>query len=197
MMACTLHWFPFVMVHKSNELQGNSSAHVKPIERLIYLIRGQRVMLDSDLATLYGVETKVLNQAIRRNLQRFPEDFMFQLTSGEFESLRSHIVTLKTGRGQHRKYTPFAFTEQGVAMLSSVLRSPRAIQVNIEIMRAFVKLREVLVHNKELAEKLAELERKVTSHDQSIRTIFEAIQQLIEEPVPKKRQIGFGVKENG
>ncbi|HUU04009.1 MAG TPA: ORF6N domain-containing protein [Myxococcota bacterium] len=165
------------------------------IEGLIYEVRGRRVMLDRDLALLYSVDTRVLNQAVRRNLKRFPDDFMFRLTAEERDSLRSQIVILESGRGHHRKYPPFAFTEQGVAMLSSVLRSSRAIQVNIEIMRAFVKLRKILVQNKELAEKLAELECKVTSHDQSIRAIFEAIRQLMEEPVSKKRRIGFGAKD--
>jgi hypothetical protein len=169
--------------------------HLARVEGLIYEVRGRRVMLDSDLAVLYGVETRELNQAIRRNLQRFPEDFMFQLTDEEFESLRSQNVILKTGRGQHRKYLPKVFTEQGVAMLSSVLKSPRAVRVNIEIMRAFVRLRRALAHNRELAEKLSELEHKVAIHDESIRAIFDAIRHLIEEPVPEKRRIGFGVED--
>ena len=112
------------------------------IEKLIFLIRGQKVMLDSNLAELYDVPTKVFNQAVKRNKSRFPSDFMFQLTSEEFDILRSQIVTLETGRGRHRKYLPYAFTEQGVAMLSSILRSKRAVNVNIEIMRAFVRLRK-------------------------------------------------------
>ena len=165
------------------------------VEGLIYEVRGRRVMFDSDLAALYGVETRELNQAIRRNLQRFPEDFMFRLTDEEFDSLRSQIVILKTGRGQHRKYLPRVFTEQGVAMLSGVLKSPRAVQVNIEIMRAFVRLRRALAHNRELAEKLVELGHKVAIHDESIRAIFDAIQRLIEEPVSPRRRIGFSVKE--
>jgi hypothetical protein len=117
-------------------------------------LRGQKVMLDTDLADLYQVPTKVLNQAVRRNKDRFPADFMFQLTADEFSALRSQIVTLDTGRGQHRKYLPYAFTEQGVAMLSSVLRSKRAVNVNIEIMRAFVRLRELLATHEDLANKL-------------------------------------------
>lgn len=165
------------------------------IEGLIYEIRGRRVMLDSDLAALYGVETRELNQAVSRNLQRFPEDFMFQLTDEEFDSLRSQIVILKTGRGQHRKYIPRVFTEQGVAMLSGVLNSSRAVRVNIEIMRAFVRLRRALANNREIAEKLAELEQKVAVHDESIRAIFDAIRRLIEEPVPPRRRIGFGVED--
>jgi hypothetical protein len=161
------------------------------IEVLIYQVRGCRVMLDSDLAALYGVETRELNQAIRRNLQRFPDDFMFQLTEEEYESLRSQNVILKTGRGQHRKYLPKVFTEQGVAMLSGVLKSSRAVRVNIEIMRAFVRLRKVLAHNRELVDKLSQLEHKLAIHDESIRAIFDVIRQLMEEPVQEKRRIGF------
>jgi hypothetical protein len=124
------------------------------IERAIVVLRGHKVMLDSDLATLYDVKTKVLNQAVGRNIERFPEDFMFQLTEEEAIRLRSQIVTLKTRRGQHRKYLPYAFTEQGVAMLSSVLRSTRAVQVAIEIMRTFVRLRRMVASNAELARRL-------------------------------------------
>jgi hypothetical protein len=124
------------------------------IEKSIFLIRGQKVMLDADLADLYQVSTKLLNQAVKRNVDRFPADFMFQLTPEEFAALSSQIVTLESGRGRHRKYLPRAFTEQGVAMLSSVLRSKRAVSVNIEIMRAFVRLREILATHKDLANKL-------------------------------------------
>jgi len=165
---------------------------VEIIERKIYLIRGEKVMLDSDLAELYGVMVKVLNQAVKRNIGRFPEDFMFQLTKEEDESLRSQIVTLKKGRGEHRKYLPNVFTEQGVAMLSSVLNSERAIQVNVVIMRTFVKLRAFLSANKELAHKLAELERKTVKHDEEIKVIFNAIRQLMVPPETKKGKIGFG-----
>ena len=129
-------------------------------------------MVDDDLAELYEISVKVLNQAVKRNRSRFPEDFMFQLTSEESDSLRSHFVTLKTGRGRHRKYLPFAFTEQGVAMLSSVLRSKRAVQVNIEIMRAFVRLRQMLASNAQLARKLADLEKK---YDAQFKEVFDAI----------------------
>jgi len=159
------------------------------IERKIYLIRGHKVMLDSDLAKLYGVPTKRLNEQVRRNLKRFPEDFMFQLTWEETESLRSQNATLK--RGQHTKYRRYAFTEQGVAMLSSVLHSERAIQVNIGIMRAFVRLRQILSTHKELAYKLNELERKIEKHDEEIKTIFEAIRQLMLPPEKPRRKIGF------
>jgi hypothetical protein len=131
-------------------------------------------LLDSNIATLYGVETKVLLQAVKRNLRRFPHDFMLQLAPQEWLALRSQNVTLERGCGRHRKYLPYAFTEQGVAMLSSVLRSERAIAVNIEIMRAFVRMRELLASNKELAQKLAELERKLATHDQSIVGILKA-----------------------
>jgi len=159
-------------------------------------------MLDRDLAKLYGVTTKVLNQAVKRNIKRFPEDFMFQLSWKEAESLRSQFVTLnKPGseaskRGKHIKYLPYAFTEHGVAMLSSVLNSERAIQVNILIMRAFTKLREILLTHKELAEKMEALEKKYSEHDQTIKEIFQAIKQLLEPPpLKEKRTIGFSVHE--
>ncbi|MGA7949590.1 MAG: ORF6N domain-containing protein [Thiobacillaceae bacterium] len=162
-----------------------------PAERIsqsILLLRGQKVLLDADLAELYGVETKVLLQAVRRNLERFPEDFMFQLTADEFGNLRSQFVTSSWGG---RRYAPYVFTEQGVAMLSSVLKSPRAIAVNIEVMRAFVRLREMLSSNKELAAKLNELERKLTSHDQAIAGILNAIRELMKPPEASRRPIGF------
>ncbi len=159
------------------------------IENKIFLMRGKRVMLDKDLAELYGVKTKVLNQAIKRNMERFPEDFMFQLTKEEANSLRSQFVTLK--RGEHLKYLPYAFTEQGVAMLSSVLNSKRAIQVNIQIMRIFTKLREVIANNKEIMQKLNQLESKIEKHDSEIQSIFEAIRQLISIPEKQKRKVGF------
>lgn len=160
------------------------------IERKIFIIRGHKIMLDRDLSELYGVSTKVLNQAVKRNIKRFPSDFMIQLSLEESrEFSRSQIVTLK--RGQNIKYRSYAFTEQGVAMLSSVLNSERAIQVNIAIMRAFVKLRETLSLHKELAKKLSELERKVEGHDHHIHSLFEAIRQLMSSPEPKRRHIGF------
>jgi len=130
------------------------------IAKVILFLRGRKVLLDEDLAKLYGVSTKRLNEQVRRNRKRFPPDFMFELTDEESLALRSQIATLKRGRGRHRKYLPFAFTEQGVAMLSSVLRSDRAIQVNIAIMRAFVRLREILASHKDLARKLEEMERR-------------------------------------
>ena len=163
------------------------------IEQKIFLIRGQKVMLDSDLALLYGVSIKRLNEQVRRNCRRFPADFMFQLTKEESEVLRSQFATLEKGRGQHRKYLPYAFTEQGVAMLSSVLNSERAISVNIEIMRAFVRLRQLLSTHKDLARKLEELEKK---YDEQFAVVFRAIRELMTPPEPpKKRPIGFGVEE--
>ena len=149
-------------------------------------------MVDADLAELYEISVKILNQAVKRNRSRFPEDFMFQLTAEESDSLRSHFVTLKIGRGRHRKYLPYAFTEQGVAMLSTVLRSKRAVRVNIEIMRAFVGLRRMLTSNEELARKLAALERK---YDAQFKGVFDAIQELMAPPTPKRRKIGFLVEE--
>jgi len=163
------------------------------IEQAILLIRGQRVMLDRVLAALYGVETGNLNKAVQRNLDRFPADFMFQLTAEEAEALRFQFGSLK--RGQHFKYLPRVFTQEGVAMLSSVLRSPRAIQVNIAIMRVFVRLRDTLSLHKELAHKLAELERKIEGHDTSIRTLFNAIRELATPPAKPPREIGFHVRE--
>ena len=169
---------------------------VVPIESIvnkIALLRGEKVLLDQDLAELYDVETKQLKRAVRRHINRFPEDFMFQLTKEEYRSLRSQFGTLK--RGAHSKYPPMAFTEQGVAMLSSVLNSNRAIEVNVAIMRAFVKLRETLATHKELSRKLSDLERKMGNHDEQIQAIFEAIRQLMAPPDTRTKKIGFTVKE--
>jgi hypothetical protein len=164
------------------------------ITRSILVLRGQRVLLDAELADLYGVAIKVLLQAVKRNAQRFPADFMMQLTATEWAALRSQFVTSKTGRGG-RRYPPYAFTEQGVAMLSSVLGSERAIAVNIEIMRAFVRMRELLSSNKELARRFAQLEaridKKLAEHDDAITAILSAIRELM-NPLPSKRRgIGF------
>ncbi len=164
---------------------------IRMIERRILFIRGEKVLLDSDLAELYGVTTGRPNEAVSRNRDRFPEDFMFQLNKTDTDSLRSQIAILKTGRGKHRKYLPYAFTEQGVAMLSSVLNSDRAIAVNIEIMRTFVKLRELLATHADLAEKLRELEAK---YDKNFSVVFDAIRALMIPPEPKHRKIGFNVK---
>ena len=163
------------------------SISVEVVAAKILLIRGIKVMLDSDLASLYGVETKNLNLQVKRNIRRFPEDFIFQLTKEE--TLRLQNATSKRGG---RRYLPYVFTEQGVAMLSSVLNSERAIEVNIAIMRAFVKLRELLLTHKEINDKVSELERKSTQHDNLFVTVFEAIKQLSEPPpVPEKPKIGF------
>ena len=161
---------------------------VERIEKAILLLRGQKVMLDADLALLYGVETRVLVQAVKRNIERFPDDFMFHLNQEDVDFLRSQFVMLKKGRGQHSKYLPYAFTEQGVAMLSSVLRSQRAIHVNIEIMRAFIRLRQMLASHTELSHKLDALEKK---YDAQFKEVFEVIRQLMAPPEPKQRVIGF------
>ena len=166
---------------------------VARIQKSIFIIRGQKVLLDMDLAEFYGVETRSLIQAVKRNIERFPSDFVFQLDQDEFDSLRSQIVISK-GKGG-RRYLPYAFTEQGVAMLSSVLRSKRAIQVNVAIMRTFVKLREILLTHKELAHQLVDLERRLEDHDEQIQTIFEAIRQLMAPPEKPRKKIGFQVKE--
>lgn len=157
----------------------------------IYIIRGQKVMLDSDLAELYQVETKRLKEAVKRNIQRFPEDFMFELTNEEFLSLRSQFATLKKGRGGHSKYLPSVFTEQGVAMLSSVLNSETAIRVNIQIIRVFTKMREVMLTNKEILLQLEKIERKLAKHDEDILLIFKYLKQLLNTPQPARAKVGF------
>jgi hypothetical protein len=163
------------------------------IEAAVRVLRGEKVLLDVNLAEFYGVEVKALNQAVKRNQDRFPEDFAFRLTPEEFEVLRSQSVTSNAGRGG-RRYPPYAFTEQGVAMLSSVLRSPRAVQVNLEIMRAFVRLRRVLAVNAELAQRLDEVERRLGTHDEQFVQVIRAIRQLMEPPAaPPRRKIGFHV----
>ena len=161
-----------------------------PIERItraILVIRGHKVLLDSDLASLYGVATKALVQAVKRNLNRFPADFAFQLSDDEFQRLRSQTVTSKPGRGG-RRTPPYAFTEQGVAMLSSVLRSERAVAVNVEIMRAFVQLRQMLESHVELAKKLDALEKR---YDAKFKLVFDAIRELMTPPVTRTKPIGF------
>jgi hypothetical protein len=174
------------------------------IENKIYSFRGQNVMLDSDLAELYGVETRVLVQAMKRNLDRFPSDFMFRLSSEEVQSLRSQFatsesesktlrsqnVTSKKGRGG-RRYPPYAFTEHGAVMLASVLNSKRAVEASIFVVRAFVRMRAILSVHKEFARKLSELERRITGHDEDIKTLIKAIKQLIHPSVKPKKQIGF------
>jgi len=168
---------------------------VEFIDRRIYMIRGQKVMLDNDLAEIYGVETRALVQGVKRNIDRFPADFMFRLTATEASALRSQFVILDNGRGRYSKYAPHAFTELGVAMLSSVLNSKRAIQMNILIMRTFVKLREMLAAQADLARAIDDLRRRQEEHGQHITSIFETIDELLlPEPVPPKRRIGFNPK---
>ncbi len=154
----------------------------------IYFIRGQKVMLDGDLAELYGVETRRLNEQVNRNIERFPEDFMFRLTKAEFENLKSQNATSSWGG---RRKLPNVFTEHGVLMLSSVLSSPRAIQVNIHIMRIYSKLREVLLSHKDILLKIEQMERKVTKHDEEIQMIFDALKQLLDPPQEPRKPIGF------
>jgi hypothetical protein len=174
-----------------------------PIESRILLVRGQRVMLDVDLARLYGVPTKRLNEQVRRNAERFPADFSFRLTADEWELLRSHFATLEAGRGRHRKYLPLAFTEHGALMAANVLSSRRAIEASLFVVRAFVRLREVLATHKELARKLEQLERKTEalalSHDSlaatQFREVIDALRALMTPPQPKKRPIGFVAPE--
>ncbi|MGB2705894.1 MAG: ORF6N domain-containing protein [Candidatus Omnitrophota bacterium] len=162
---------------------------IKKIESVIFQIRSRKVMLDRDLARLYGINTGNLNKAVKRNVERFPEDFMFQLNKNEEDSLRFQSGSLK--RGRHAKYLPYVFTEQGVAMLSSVLHSKKAIQVNIAIMRVFVRLKEIISAHKDLAHKLNELERRLEKHDEEIHAIFEAIRWLMMPPEKPKQRIGF------
>jgi hypothetical protein len=161
----------------------------------IYIIRNQKVMLDSDLAALYGVETKVLNQAVKRNIDRFPEDFMFQLTSSEYNFLRSQTVTSSWGG---TRYPPYVFTEHGVLMLSSVLNSKQAIAVNIQIMRIFTRIRQMLADNTELRLEIEKIKKKLDNHDKNMEIVFQYLDELIEKqekPKPRK-QIGFKIKEN-
>jgi hypothetical protein len=172
-------------------MKNKSLIPVERIERRIFLIRGHKVMLSNDLAELYEVEPRILVQAVKRNIDRFPEDFMFQLSQEEFSILKSQIVI--SSWGGLRRATPYAFTEQGVAMLSSVLRSKRAVQVNIEIMRAFVRLRRLLASHADLARKLEALEKK---YDAQFKVVFDAIRQLMTPPETKRRPIGFRVRED-
>jgi hypothetical protein len=200
------------MPHKKKLTTTSLSVSVQLIERRIYLIRGQKVMIDFDLAELYGVSTRHLNQQVTRNKKRFPKDFMFRLTKKEAESLRSHFAisnpnlrsqivisrsdlrsqfaTSSTAHGG-RRYLPYAFTEQGVAMLSSVLNSEQAIEVNIAIMRAFVRLRQILETNEELNRKFAAVIKKLSSHDKYFRVVFDELKKLTEKPRSSGRQIGF------
>lgn len=183
---------------------------IQAIQNRIYEIRGERVMLDRDLAVLYEVETKVFNQAVKRNIKRFPKDFMFQLTKEEWNGLKFHIealektdnplrsqfVTLKSGRGQHIKYLPYVFTEQGVAMLSGVLNSDRAINMNIAIMRAFVEVRRVLLQQTDIKEQLRQIQERITEHDMQLSQIYDSIENLLDEKAVERKwdnreRIGF------
>lgn len=182
---------------------------IQSIQNRIYEIRGERVMLDRDLAALYEVETKVLNQAVKRHIKRFPEDFMYQLTKTEFEeiqlqtnlldsnvSLRSQFVTLKKPRGQHQKYMPYAFTEQGVAMLSGVLNSDKAVNMNIAIMRAFVAVRQILLKQNDIKEQLKEIKERIGEHDVQLNQIYDAMENLLDEKAAERKwdereRIGF------
>ncbi len=163
---------------------------ISSIESKIYSFRGQRVMLDRDLAELYGVTTKRLNEQVKRNLDRFPADFMFRLTVHEAESLRSQFATSSDNHGG-RRYPPYVFTEHGALMLASVLNSRRAVETSIFVVRAFIKMREIVSVHKELARKLSELERRVIGHDEDIMTLMRAIKRLIHTPSPPQRRIGF------
>jgi len=164
---------------------------VERVEQSILLIRGEKVILDSDLARLYKVATKRLNEQVKRNIDRFPEDFMFQLNQKEADSLRSQIATLKKGRGQHRKYLPYVFTEHGALMAANILNSPIAIQGNVQVVRAFIRLRQILASHVTLTRKLNELEKK---YDVQFKVVFEAIRQLMIPPETKQKPIGFQVK---
>ena len=162
----------------------------------IYLMRGMKVMLDKDLAEMYGVETKRLKEAVRRNMQRFPEDFMFEMTKEELENWRSQIATSNSSDKMGLRYLPFCFTEQGVAMLSSVLNSAGAIRVNIQIIRLFTKMRELLLTHKDILLKLELIEKKVIKHDDEIAVIFKALKQMLQAPKPEaRRRIGFKIDE--
>jgi hypothetical protein len=184
---------------------GDSAASTTPLDlestehitRAILVLRGTKVLLDTELAVLYGVTTKRFNEQVRRNRERFPQDFMFQLTAEELTALRSQIATLKGGRGQHRKYLPYAFTEHGAIMAATILNSPRAVEMSVYVVRAFVQLREMLSSNRELARRFAQLEtrleKRLTEHDRAIGAILSAIRELMhpKAPVPKRRPIGF------
>src|ERR1051326_1511666 len=178
------------MPHKKNLTTSSLAVSVQIVERRIYLIRGHKVMIDVDLAELYGVPTRVLNQQVQRNRKRFPEDFMFQLNKKEAENLRSQFVISSSGHGG-RRTLPYAFTEPGVAMLSSVLSSEHAIEVNILIMRAFIRLRQMLESNEDLNRKFAAVIRKLSTHDSYFKVVFAELRKLTEQPNPARKHIGF------
>jgi ORF6N domain len=170
---------------------------VEQISRSILILRGQRIFLDRELAVIYGATTKRLNEQVKRNRDRFPEDFMFQLTAEEAESSRSQFATLKNGRGQNIKYRPYAFTEHGAIQAANVLNSSHAIAMGVYVVRAFVQPRELLVSNKALAQKLSEIEHTIKNHDEAIAAILAAIRELTNQPVSKGRGIGFTANIDG
>jgi hypothetical protein len=173
--------------------ESSAPSKLDNVESAIYLIRGQRVMLDSDLAAIYGTTTKRLNEQLRRNRQRFPEDFAFRLKPEELKRLRSQFATSKTQGG--RRYLPWVFTEHGAIMLASVLNSPIAVQASVRVVRAFVRLREMIAGNVQLAARLKDLERRLDSHDEAIIELFAVLKRLLEPEAPPKREIGFHVRE--
>ena len=189
-------------VQKGNNMSNEMPLRVDQIGSMIRTIRGQKVMLDTDLARIYGVPTKSLNQAVKRNAKRFPPDFLFQLTAGEADSLRSQIVTLKSGRGQHRKFLPYVFTENGAIMAANVLNSPEAVRMSVFVVRAFVQMRDLLGGTKELARQLADLEKKLTArldvHESVIVDVLRRVMEILDPPPPPpespRRRIGFHVE---
>ena len=183
------------MPHNKDFTTTSLAVSVQFVERRIYLIRGQKVMIDVDLAELYGVSTKQLNQQVQRNQKRFPPDFMFQLTKEETENLRSQFATSRSAHGG-RRTLPYVFTEHGVAMLSSVLKSERAIEVNITIMRAFIQLRQMMESNEELNRKFVAVIRKLSTHDKYFRVVFDELKKLAEEPRQPRKPIGFNASNN-
>jgi phage regulator Rha-like protein len=176
---------------------------VEPVEPLIQTIRGERIILDANLARIYGVQTGALNRAVKRNREKFPADFMFQLTAKEFKSLRCQIGILKAERGQHRKYLPYVFTEHGAIMAANVLNSPQAVQMSVFVVRAFVKMRGALSDNRELAKKLAALEKELKSrlnvHEAAIVEVLQRVMEILDPPPlpePPRREMGFHVKQD-
>ena len=192
-----MRWSQIVTTHESKKKIIYMSQEISITEEFIMskilLIRNKKVMIDSDLATLYGVETKQLKRQVRRNIERFPEDFMFELTKSEFEILRSQFGTFK--QGEHSKYLPMAFTEQGVAMLSSVLNSPAAIKVNIEIIRVFTKIREILTETLSVKLEIEEIKKKLVNHDKNIELVFNYLDEMMEKQDNKVERIKIGYKK--
>ncbi|MCV2485649.1 ORF6N domain-containing protein [Flavobacterium sp. SH_e] len=176
-------------------MEDQSLLSEETISNKIYFIRGQKVMLDSDLAMLYDVETKRLNEQVKRNLSRFPEDFMFQLTENEYNSSRSQIATLKNGRGSNLKYLPYAFTEHGILMLSSVLKSDKAIQTNIQIMRIFTKVRQMLLDTTEIKVDILQIQKKLENHDKNIELVFSYLDELTEKKENESERVKIGYKK--